>query len=611
MPAPILCISSIDWDFIWQGHQEIMSTLAQKGHRVLFVENTGVRNPQLRDLSRISHRLLRWLKSLQGFRQEARDLYVFSPLVLPFPYSRWAQGINRWLVLTALRRWMEAMDFHHPVLWTFLPTPLTLEIIRSVPHQALIYYCIDSFSDSTPAAQRIVASEQELFRRADLVFVTSRALHRSASPWAKQTHLFPFGVDLPTFTQALDGPAHVPGDLSGIPHPVVGYVGGIHQWVDQELFASLAQKRPDCSFVLVGPLQTDCKRLARSPNVFFLGKKSHQELPHYVKQFDVGLIPYRLTGYTRNVYPTKLNEYHALGKPVVSTPLPEVLEYNRRHGELVTIGDSAEDFSRAIDGLLKDGGGADMKQRLAAAKANSWASRIVQMQGLIDEVITRKTTSPLEDGMHKLRASLLRSRRLLRWSAALVLLALFVFRTPLVWFVASPLRLAQSPQPADAIVIFGGGVGELGQPEEGYQERAKQALELYQQGFAPRIFLVSGFTWTFHEADLMRALLTSLGVPRGAILIETRVSSTYEYVLRVRAVAQTSGWRSILLVTSPYHAKRADLVFRKNAPELKVVHQPVLRGRFYHRDGSVTPRQIRGIVHEFLALLAYRMKGWI
>ena len=82
----ILCLSSIDWQFIWQGHQEIMSTLAAAGNRVLFVENTGVRRPTLRDFSRVRDRVRNWRRGTKGFREERENLYVYSPIVLPFPY---------------------------------------------------------------------------------------------------------------------------------------------------------------------------------------------------------------------------------------------------------------------------------------------------------------------------------------------------------------------------------------------------------------------------------------------------------------------------------------------------------------------------------------------
>src|SRR6185295_13328931 len=94
----VVCISSIDWDFIWQGHQEIMSTLAGQGHRVLFVENTGVRAPRARDLPRVRQRIRNWWRGTKGFREERPNLFVYSPLLLPLPYSRIARAVNRLLL---------------------------------------------------------------------------------------------------------------------------------------------------------------------------------------------------------------------------------------------------------------------------------------------------------------------------------------------------------------------------------------------------------------------------------------------------------------------------------------------------------------------------------
>src|SRR5438128_5026723 len=125
----VLCLSSIDWDFIWQGHQEIMSTLAAQGHRVLFVENTGVRPPRVRDLPRVQRRLSNWWRSTKGFRQITDNLFVFSPLIVPFPYSRLARWFNRTLLLRSLGRWMRVTGFHRPITWTFLPTPLARDLL--------------------------------------------------------------------------------------------------------------------------------------------------------------------------------------------------------------------------------------------------------------------------------------------------------------------------------------------------------------------------------------------------------------------------------------------------------------------------------------------------
>ena len=134
----IICISSIDWDFIWQGHQEIMSTFARNGNRVLFIENTGVRTPGLRDIYRIKHRIRNWLKGVKGIRKEQENLYVFSPIILPFPYLRIARWVNKYLMLSVIEKWMKIMDFNDPIVWVFLPTGMNLDLLNSVNERLCI-----------------------------------------------------------------------------------------------------------------------------------------------------------------------------------------------------------------------------------------------------------------------------------------------------------------------------------------------------------------------------------------------------------------------------------------------------------------------------------------
>src|SRR5580765_1216785 len=248
----IVCVSSIDWDFIWQGHQEIMATFAAQGHRVLFLENTGVRAPQMRDLPRVRQRFKNWWRGTKGFRRERPNLFVFSPLVVPMPYSRVARWINRWLLARALKGWMRATGLYRPIVWTFLPTPLAVDLIRELDPQLTIYYCIDDFVSSSPGAKRIVASEQRLFRDADLVFVTSERLRARAAAFNDRVHLFPFGVNFERFDAVRAESPPLPDDLGQLANPIVGYVGGLHQWIDQELLVAVAQRLPDATFAMIG-----------------------------------------------------------------------------------------------------------------------------------------------------------------------------------------------------------------------------------------------------------------------------------------------------------------------------------------------------------------------
>jgi len=606
----ILCFSSIDWDFIWQGHQEIMATLAGRGNRVLFVENTGVRPPRPGDLSRLRQRIRNWWRGVKGFRQERENLFVFSPLVLPFPYSRVARWINARILLRALRRWMRATGFERPIVWTFLPTPLVRQLIRELDPELTIYYCIDDLTSSSAAARRIRSSEAKVFREADLVFVTSAQLRERAARFNERVHLFPFGVDFKTFERVRNQASAVPGDLERLGGPIVGYVGGVHKWLDQELLALVAERIPDASFALVGPVQTDVSRLGRCANIHLLGAKSHADVPRYIKGFGVAVIPYRLAAYTTHVYPTKLNEYLAMGVPVVTTDLPEIRRFNLEHGEVVRVAQTPEDFADGIRQAIDKVSAVETERRIEVARENSWDRRIDRMSELIENALAKRpaATAQWEERLRHLYRTA--RRRTLKTVTGFAAAYLLLFYTPFVWLVAEPLRVTHPAGPADAIVVFAGGVGESGKAGGGYQERVRHAIDLYRQGHASHLVFSSGFTFAFREAEVMRQLAVASGVPASAIVLETRAANTYENVRFVDELLEQRGWLRVLLVSSPYH-RRALLTWRKTAPHISVVSSPPSASQFYHHEWGASLEQIRGIAQEYVAIAVYWWRGWL
>jgi len=608
----ILCVSSIDWDFIWQGHQEIMSRMAAQGHRVLFVENTGVRAPKVRDLPRVRQRIRNWWRGTKGFRQERPNLFIYSPLLLPLPYFWLARWINRRLLSRALRRWMEAVGFARPVLWTFLPTPLALDIIRAVDPQVTIYYCIDDLASSSPGARKIVASEERLFRQADLVFVTSERLRARAARYRDEVHLFPFGVNLERFEEVRRAPDNPPDDLRPLARPVVGYVGGLHQWVDQPLVAAVAEQLPEMSFALVGPMQTDVSALERCANVTLFGQRAHPDLPRYVKEFDVGIVPYLLTDYTANVYPTKLNEYLSMGIPVVATDLPEIRRFNHDHGNVVEVAGDANAFAAAIRRSLNGVSTPDVvKRRIEVAQSNSWDRRVSAMTRLIEGAMAKRAESD-QRWDQALRRIYRRTRaHVAELVIAVAAVCLVVFYTNAVWRVAAPLRMSSPPTHADAIVVFAGGVGENGKAGGGAPERLNEAVALYRDGYAPYLVISSGYVYSFKEAQSMRDLAVAQGVPASAIVLEERATNTYQNVVYSNEILRDHKSTSILLVSSPYHMRRALMVWHKLAPNVAVTPTPPPRSQFYDHTRGATFEQLRSILYEYLAIFGYWRRGWI
>lgn len=394
----IIYISSIEWDFLWQAHQEIARRLATAGNRVLYIENTGVRAPGLRDAKRVAGRLGRWIRALRsgGAREVAKNIFVYSPLVLPPFGPRWQRLLNRRVLLRQLKQITRAMGMKDPLLWTYLPTDTAVDIIRNhrTERSVIVYYNCADFSYLTPKAKRLEESEQELVRLSDLVFVTCSEQGQKLSRDSR-AHVFPPGVDMSAFPEET---SQQPGDLAGppnisaLPRPVIGYVGGLHRFVDYDLVAAMALARPSWSWVFLGPHQVSLAKLEVLTNVYLPGQQAHETLATQLRFFDVCIVPYLNTPEMSTVVPTKINEYLAAGKAVVSTDLPTVCEFNAEHRVLLTSPPVPHDFLLAIEAQLNAAHNPlERKRRREVASRADWKMRIEQMSGLIEREVASRS----------------------------------------------------------------------------------------------------------------------------------------------------------------------------------------------------------------------------
>ncbi|MBN1586505.1 MAG: YdcF family protein [Candidatus Omnitrophica bacterium] len=609
-----ICFSSIDWDFVWQGHQEIMSDLAAKGNRVLFVENTGVRSPKLKDFSRLRSRIRNWARGFGGIRQEQDRLWIYSPLVLPFPYSRLARWINRKLILRNLERFSRAENFHNSILWTFLPTDLVRDISDRLDHKLLVYYCIDKFTESSKEAfERVAEPEKRMLQRADLVFVTSTALGKYCEQYAKEVHKFPFGVHLERFVAQSKQQEKAPSEARELSTTtkVAGYVGGLHQWMDLDLLSEVIEAQPDVRFVFVGPVQTDVSMLKKYPNVRLLGMKPHEELPHYISTFDVGLIPYRRTSYTENVYPTKLNEYLALGVPVVGTNIPELVDFERQAPDLIRVASDAKQFGQYVNAAIQDGDAKLRERRVSAAMQNTWPVRIEKMTELIEKKMQEKQEYDPLRWKARMRRIYLRSRLKVALIAGAFLLAFGIFQSPAaIRWAGAPLVIAGTPQVSDVIVIIGGGVGEGGRPGANTYERARFGAELYAQGFAPAVLLSSGYQYVVKETDEMAAILEQNGVPAQAVRINRQAMNLEDNIRRLAPVLEQSGVESVILVNSGYAMARTRYFVQHYWSGVQVSYVPKTTSLFFDPEVGSRGEQWKALWHEYAGLIYYRLRGF-
>jgi glycosyltransferase involved in cell wall biosynthesis len=400
----IIYISSIEWDFLWQAHQEIARRLATAGNRVLYIENTGVRAPGLRDAKRVAGRLGRWIRALRsgGAREVTKNIFVYSPLVLPPFGPKWQRFVNRRVLLRQLKQTTRVMGMKDPLLWTYLPTDTAVDIIRNhrTDRSVIVYYNCADFSYLTPQVKRLEKSEQELVRLSHLIFATCSEQGQKLSRDTREpgAHVFPPGVDMSAFPEEGSQP---PADLtdslnvSALPRPVIGYVGGLHRFVDYDLVAAMARARQSWSWVFLGTHQVSLGKLEGLTNVYLPGQQAHETLATHMRSFDVCIVPYLNTPEMSTVVPTKINEYLAAGKAIVSTDLPTVCEFNAEHRVLLTSTPEPQDFLLAIEAQLNAAyDPLERKRRREVASQADWKMRIEQMSHLIEKEIASRSAIP-------------------------------------------------------------------------------------------------------------------------------------------------------------------------------------------------------------------------
>lgn len=605
-----IIISSVDWSENWQIHQMLASSLVQSGNRVLFVENTGVRAPRLSDFSRISTRIRNWFKSTKGFSEVNENLTVFTSLFIPFPYLRFVLPINHFLLSRPILRWMKINHFNASIGITFLPTPLAISLIKDINPSITIYYCADDMAGGSAGATQLKPYEDNLLLEADAVFCTSNALIERAEKLAKKVFLFPAGVDFKKFNSSKNI-AIRPPELSVIPKPIVGYVGAIRAFFDQNLLVAAAHALPDVSFVLVGPISIDVSLLTACPNITFLGKRSHDELPSYINSFDVALIPFVKNSYTDAVYSCKLNEYLALGVPVVATDMRELSLYAEQYGQVLQIAKTEAEFIGAIKSSLVESDERLKLLRIASAEKNSWDQRFLGICKVINELLAINKIERSNWKAHLINYYRRGRIKIIKFIFLLAACYMFLFFTPLVWLAGNQLVMRDQPKVSDAIVVFSGD-GESNYFNQSYQRRALDAVNYFKAGYAPLIILSSGKYQTLSEVYIIRSLLIDRGVPDESIeIIDQFPISTYENVVFVNKRLIEHKLKSIIMITSPYHSRRALWVWKKVMPELLVLAPPVIDTPAASPQWRGSAGQMKVISYEYLAIAYYWCKGWL
>ena len=358
--------------------------------RVLYVE-TPV-NP-LSFLRRPEEARRLFLRYLSGPVAISPTLWV-QAYACPLPYRasprllgyRWVNTVNQVVVRPQLHRLLSRLGVRRPIV--VVGGAHALPLLEALDASLVIYHCSDDFTrqDTFPASYADL--ERDLIRRCDLVITTAEALRRAKAYLHPRVCAVSNGADIDHFAATQDARTSPAEELAPLPRPVIGYIGTVFEWIDQEMVAAAARARPRWTFVFVGPVTTDVRRLRALPNVRLLGSRPYADLPRFLKGFDVATVPFVVHPVTLRASPIKFYEYLAAGIPVVATRLPE-FEPLDGWANLVT---SPGEFVTGIERAMQDDSADLRRRRMEQARRHSWEVRFAAIDRLIGEALWRKAT---------------------------------------------------------------------------------------------------------------------------------------------------------------------------------------------------------------------------
>lgn len=368
LPANLLCLSHLRWDFVYQRPQHLLTRFSE-------IFNTYFLEEQIQDAKG---------KAYLNISKRLPNLWV----VVPHIQSGLSKAQEKLVMKQLMDNFMENEDGEDFLFWYY--TPMALSFTEQLNPGLVVYDCMDELSLFKNAPTELKDLEKRLMAKSDVVFTGGHSLYEAKKHQHANIYAFPSSIEKEHFVKARTNKVQ-PVDQKNISNPKLGFYGVIDERFDIELIRTIADARPTWEFMLIGPvLKINRALLPKNPNIHYLGQKTYAELPAYLSGWDVALIPFILNDSTKFISPTKTPEYLSAGKPVVSTAIRDVVNPYGKN-KLVHIGATAADFIEAIEFELNN---KDNKQWLAKVDSflskNSWDNTCASMITCIQNSIKDK-----------------------------------------------------------------------------------------------------------------------------------------------------------------------------------------------------------------------------
>jgi UDP-galactopyranose mutase len=364
----LVAFSHLRWGFVWQRPQHLLTRIAREMPVVV------VEEPE-------------YHLQLDGADVRVQRNYgviVVTPL-LPKISEKYGFGNH---VNAEISRLVEPFvrPGTDPILWYYTPMALGAEPATVRP-RLTVYDAMDDLASFRAAPPELRIREARLLSQVDLVFAGGPTLYRQRRDMHPSVHCIPSGVEAAHFASTTKAAA--PDGLADQRRPILGYYGVIDERLDLDLLAEIADLRPDWTIALIGPVaKIDETTIPERSNIVRFGQQAYDDLPGFLACFDVALMPFARNEATRAISPTKTLEYLAGGKPVVSTPIADVVSL---YGDVVNIAVSGTEFVAAAEAVLNRTNDADRQWRARASRlvaAHDWDCIASEMLAVMSRAST-------------------------------------------------------------------------------------------------------------------------------------------------------------------------------------------------------------------------------
>lgn len=360
------------------------------GNEAIYINSIPLRMPSP-GKSGSGRRYLNKLKSLTRYFKKAEEgIHVLTPITIPGLDKPWMQELNKKLLRSQIKYAMRMAGWSEDALPVVIAaTPAAGLILPGFERKCAIYHLSDKYDKfrDLKDGNRITQLDEVVVNEADALVCVSRAIAEAYQARSPNCHYVSHGVNFELFNKAATEAIPIPKDIEGITGTIIGYFGSITESNDKKILEHLAATHPEWNIVLIGQVVSDYSELRAYSNIHFLGAKPLESLPAYGQRFNVCIMNWVMNDWIRFCSPLKAKEYLAMGKPVVSVPIPEVVE---SYADVVAIAETPEAFTREVELAIANDNSERRQARIECVRYETWADKAELVSVMIESCMGRR-----------------------------------------------------------------------------------------------------------------------------------------------------------------------------------------------------------------------------